>query len=463
MTAAPAIAKLPERTGLPWLSYIVLTLAFFVALHDPVRSYSIHDDYLPSEDILQRDASEGNAKRQIGFLMVGGMGALMLVLPGRRSIQMNGFLAGLILFFGAWLVLSVTWADERALTARRIVVIATLTVGALGVATRMSPREIVLFVLLSSMVYLLAGIASEIALGSFTPTADRYRFAGTIHPNNQGVNCSLIVLAAIAATQTEKKWRWFYAWCAAFAMVFLLLTKSRTSLLSFIVTLALYLILVYAGSPKFMFALCVALTGLFTILLLANDAILPALQHVLLLGRTDQDIEGAKALTGRLPLWEQLIEYASARPVQGYGYGSFFTVERIREITARQGWPIAECHNVFLEVLMGLGLVGMTTYLLIQIMGVRRSVKYFRATRDPRFAFLGSLLMLGIVGGMTESTLLVPTMQTFVQFLTLAYFGFQALPEPLRVHVTHNETRKFSRPPLRDPRGRIVPFPAEHA
>lgn len=452
-----------DYARLPWATFALLTTAFFIALHDPVRSYSIHDDYLPSEDTLQHDAAQGNAKRQIGFLMVGGFGVLMLALPGRRGIQMNGFLAGLIVFFGVWMLMSVLWADQRALTARRLVVIATLSLGAIGVAARMSPREIMLFVLFSSVCYLFAGIASEIVLGSFTPTADRYRFAGTIHPNNQGVNCSLIVLAAVAALQTEKRWRALYAACAALAFFFLIMTKSRTSLLSFLVTIALYLVLVYAGSPRFAFATCAAITGALAIVLVCSGSLLPALQKGILLGRTDQDIDGALALTGRLPLWEQLLEYAAARPIQGYGYGSFFTVEHIREITARQGWPIAECHNVFLEVLMGLGIVGVSAYALIQIVGIARSVTYFRATRDARYAFLGGLLLLGVVGGMTESTLLVPTMQTFVQFLTLAYFGFQALPEPLRIRLDQFETGKFSAPKVLDPLKRIVPFPAEHA
>lgn len=460
---SPTVLHTPERTGLPWFMYILLTVAFFIALHDPVRSYSIHDDYLPSEDKLQKDASDGNAKRQIGFLMVGGFGALMIAMPGRRPMQMNGFLAGLIVFFVGWLLLSVFWADEWALTARRTVVIATLSFGAIGVACRMGPREMLFLVLFSSTCYLIAGVASEIAIGSFTPTTDRYRFAGTIHPNNQGVNCSFVVLSAIAAFQTEKRWRGLYAALACVALFFLIMTKSRTSLLSFLVTLALYLILVYAGSPRFLFACSAAITGVLAVVLLASGSLAPLLQKGILLGRTDQDLDGAMALTGRLPLWEQLIEYAAARPLQGYGYGSFFTVDHIREITARQGWPIAECHNVFLEVLMGLGIVGVTTYALIQIVGLSRSVKYFRATGDARFAFLGGLLLLGVVGGMTESTLLVPTMQTFVQFLTLGYLGFQALPEPLRIKFARFETGKFSAPRILDPAGRVVPFPTEHA
>lgn len=437
-----------RRRRLPWFTFVVFTLAFFIALHDASRSFSIEGDYLPSEDTLKKHASEGNARRQIGFVMAGAFGVLLLIRPDRRPLVMNGFLAALILFFLTWMVLSISWADERALTARRLVVIAMLALGALGVATQMTPREITLFVLFCSMAYLIAGIASEVALGTFTPSAERYRFSGTIHPNNQGVNCSLILLSSAAAAQSEKRWRKLFVCCAGAAMVFLLLTKSRTSLLSFLITFGAYCILVYGRSRHFAYVCSLLITAGLLAALLANGTIMPALEHGILLGRDDQDLSGAMSLTGRLPLWQNLLEYAAERPIQGYGYGSFFTLQHIREITATQGWPIAECHSVFLEVLMGLGIVGVTSYTLIQFIGIGRSVRYFRITRDPNQAFLGSLLILGVVGGLAESTLLVPTMQTFVQFMTLAYFAFQAAPEAVRKHVAAADQRKFSSPPI---------------
>ena len=189
------------------------------------------------------------------------------------------------------------------------------------------------------------------------------------------------------------------------------------------------------------------------VIIFARDTLATLLTNTVLLGRTDQDISGALTLTGRLPLWQNLLEYAARRPIQGYGYGSFFTVEHIREISARQGWPIAECHSVFLEVLLGLGIVGVSAYAVIQFLGLARTVSYFRITNDPRYAMLGSLLLLGIVGGLAESTLLVPTMQTFVQFLTLAQLAFLA-PSPEIASLLHSRARgKFSAPT-------IYPFPA---
>jgi O-antigen ligase len=358
----------------------------------------------------------------------------------------NGALASLMLFFLIWILLSVTWADERALSARRLVVIATLCSGALAVACTLTPREIMLFVLFSSFIYLLSGVASEVALGTFTPAAERYRFSGTLHPNNQGVNCSLIVLASLTASQMEKRWKPVYLACAGFAFIFLMLTKSRTSLLAFLVTFAVYAFLVYGKSRRFFYVGTLGVTALLFILLVESDLVAPALERGMLMGRTDQDISGTMSLTGRLPLWQNLLEYAEAKPFQGYGYGSFFTVDHIREISDRQGWPIAECHSVFLEVLLGLGLVGLLAYTVIQFIGMARAAQYFHATQDPHYAFLGGLLLLGVVGGLSESTLLVPTMQTFVQFITLAYFGFVTAPEAVQARARIRDRRRFSAP-----------------
>lgn len=433
MTVSEAVVE--SGSALPWAAFLLLTLAFFIALHDPTRSRSIQDDYLPDESTLQKNASEGNTKRQVGFLMAGAFGLLVLASPLRRKVQMNGFFSLLVVFFLAWLMLSVVWADDRAITFRRLIVIGMLCLGALAVAVRMSPREIVLFVFFSSMVYLLAGIASEVALGTFSPALERYRFAGTIHPNNQGVNCSLLLLAALAAAHTEKRWRYFFLASSLLPFVFLVLTKSRTSLGSFLITLALYLALVYGRSRAFLFCCSLGITLGLAVLLVGQESFMPMVEEAVLLGRTDQDIGGAMNLTGRLPLWQTLLEYSAERPLQGYGYGSFFTVKHIQEISAKQGWPIAECHSVFLEVLLGIGLVGLVSYCLIQILGVSRSLSYFRHTGDVSYAFLTGLLLLGIVGGIAESTLLVPTMQTFVQFITIAALAFQAPPEAVRKHL----------------------------
>jgi O-antigen ligase len=415
----------PAESTIPWFAFALLTVAFFIALHDPTRSLSISDDYMPNEETIQKNVSEGNSKRQIGFLIAGAFGALVMVSPRRRKVEINGVIAVLVIFFLAWLMMSVLWAEDRSITFRRLIVIAILCTGALAVAVRMNLRDIMLLVFWSSIVYLLVGILSEIAMGSFNLTHESYRFAGTIHPNNQGINCSLIVLSAVGLAHRLPRWRAFFIAAALLGFAFLVLTKSRTSMGSMLLALFLYLFIAYRNSKPALFIACATTTLGLIILFVGQDALMPTIEKVVLLGRGDQDMGGAMNLTGRLPLWQHLMEYAAHRPFHGYGYGSFFTVKHIEEITARQDWPIAECHSVFLEVLMGLGLVGVVTYTLVQFMAMRHSLVYFNRSGDHGYLFLFALLTYGFVGGMAESTLLVPTMQTFVHFIAIAFLSFQ--------------------------------------
>lgn len=416
---------------LPWLIIVVVTAAFFVAVHEPTRSRLVQEMYQTDEATMQKNVAEGTLQRQIGFLVLGGMGVLVLLSPFRRRITLNGSLAWLVVFFLVWMMLSVAWADEPGITTRRLIVIVMFCVGSAAVAACMSVRQVVLLVFFSSMAYLLIGIAAEVLLGNFNPGGDIYRFSGTLHPNIQGINCGLLILAAITAAHTEKKNRAFYLASCAFAFAFLFLTGSRTSLFTLLGTLLVHLTIVHWRSKLAWFSASAATTAFLTVFLLGQSRFLPALEKLVLMGRTDQDLSGAKNLTGRLPLWEQLLEYASHRPIQGYGYGSFFTVERIQELSARQHWAIASCHNVFLEVLMGLGVVGVASYALIQFIALFRSLRYYRDSNDQGYVLFTSVMVMGVVSGLAESTLLVPTMQTFVQFAVIAVLALQPPPVPM--------------------------------
>ena len=445
----------PAETTIPWFAFALLTLAFFIALHDPTRSLSITDDYMPNEETIQKNVSEGNSKRQVGFLIAGAFGALVMVSPRRRKVEINGVIAVLVIFFLAWLMMSVLWADDRSITFRRLIVIAILCIGSLAVAVRMNLRDIMLLVFWSSTAYLVIGILSEIAMGSFNLTHESYRFAGTIHPNNQGINCSLIVLSAVGLAHKLPRWRAFFIAAAVFGLAFLVLTKSRTSMGSMLFALFLYLFVAYRNSKPALFIGCAATTIGLIILFLGQDALMPTIEKVVLLGRSDQDMGGAMNLTGRLPLWQHLLEYAAHRPFHGYGYGSFFTVKHIEEITARQDWPIAECHSVFLEVLMGLGLVGVISYTLVQFLAMRHSLVYFGRSGDHGYLFLFALLTYGFVGGLAESTLLVPTMQTFVHFIAIAFLSFQ-----LNDAVAHDTVPTLDSPSIPRPlSGTLRPAP----
>ena len=436
-----------------WVMIIVLTVAFFIAFLDPLskRVVSIENDYQLSVETQQQLSADGSTRRQVGLLLAGGFGVLLLAYVDRRHFTMNGVLAYAMVFLMAWMALSVSWSDQPPLTVRRVIVMAMLFVAAVAVALRMEPREILLFVLFSSTCYLLFGIGVEFAVGSFRPWIEKYRFSGSMHPNNQGMNCSLMLLSAVVAVLTEKRLRPLYFSLAVLATAALLFTKSRTSLVSLAVPLAVYLFLVYKGSRHFVYVCFLLLTIATSTVLIGGDALADAAMGGVLLGRSDQDISGLMTLTGRLPLWKNLLEYVADRPIQGYGYGSFFTVERLGDISARQGWAISQCHSVFLEILVGLGVVGVAAYVLVQFLSISRSIRYFLLTQEARYAYFGTILFMGVVGGIAESTLLVPKMPTFVQFVVLAYLAFRTPPDAVRIEDSTSDGSKFSNPVVQFP------------
>lgn len=87
------------------------------------------------------------------------------------------------------------------------------------------------------------------------------------------------------------------------------------------------------------------------------------------------------SLTGRVPMWLAVLrEYVSRRPILGYGLGAFWNLEANRmEVRALAGWPypVAIGDNGWLDVLLGLGAVGLGTFVLLQLhmllQGIRRA------------------------------------------------------------------------------------------
>ena len=162
------------------------------------------------------------------------------MLQRRSRLKINGLLGWLILFYLVWAFSSLVWAEDIALTFRKLIVLAMLCLGALAVSKRFSLRDIIWFAFFSTSLYLIIGIIAEIALGTFHPFFVSYRFAGTLHPNSQGINCIVLLLAAVCLAGSTMRGHKFFLICALIALVFLVLTKSRTAFASAMLALFAY-------------------------------------------------------------------------------------------------------------------------------------------------------------------------------------------------------------------------------
>jgi O-antigen ligase len=296
-----------------------------------------------------------------------------------------------------------------------------LCLGALAVSKSFSLRNIIFFVILSTGFYLLIGITAEIALGTFRPFATGYRFAGTIHPSSQGVNCALLLLSSITAFQSVKRGRILFLVCMLIGFVFLILTKSRTSFTSAMLALFVYWALSSSTSSKITLILVVSLTFCLLILLF-GDAFFPAMRQGVLLGREDSSVY---TLNGRVSIWNECMEYAAQRPFLGYGYNSFWTLHHIREISDGQGWGVGVGHSIYLDLLLNLGCIGMITFVLIFILGIKKSVNYLKVSSNIGYAFLCALLVFCVLDGILETITIYPSSLMFLSMVILTRLGFQ--------------------------------------
>jgi O-antigen ligase len=330
-----------------------------------------------------------------------------------------------MLFFGGWAVLSLAWADDTALTFRRLVIFAILCLAAAAIARRFWLHEIVLLMFVCTALFLLIGVSAEIALGTFQPFTPDYRFAGTLHPNHQGINCALLVLSGVAAADTEKRRRVLFRALALLGLVFLVLTASRTAFAAGMLALAVYWVKESSRAAKV--AVSFGLGVVFCLLLLwfRADALGPALRNAALLGR----VQSADSFDGRTSIWGDVGHYIRQRPIIGWGYGGFWNERHLSEISDIEGWGVGGGHSSYVDCLVDLGLVGLAAYIFILLGGVAQSFANHRASRDPAFAFSGAFLIFCLADGLLESAMLEGTFLMFFSMTALIRLAFVYGPE----------------------------------
>jgi exopolysaccharide production protein ExoQ len=126
-------------------------------------------------------------------------------------------------------------------------------------------------------------------------------------------------------------------------------------------------------------------------------------------------------MTGRVGLWENLIELGSRRPWLGHGFGAVWILDSFREeIRQLAGWPsqplIAD--NGFFDIYLHLGILGVVIFSGGLILSTVRSLQY--AVRQKTLtAFFPLLVMIYAVSGSITFSLFVET-EVFVWFLIIA-------------------------------------------
>jgi exopolysaccharide production protein ExoQ len=385
----------------PWLLFLFVSVALFVIFHWPLAIRRTAENYNVSDEIVVAGA-EGQGVREVTLIALCAVAAISLVSrPTDSRLRINGALGWLILAFMAWALMSTMWAQDLQLTLKRLTSFVILCVFATALARRLSLRQILLWTFFTTALFFLVAITSEVVTGIFHPGAYGYRFSGIQHPNAEGVECALLAFSGLVAAKLEKQRKPLFVSFGLIGLFFLMLTASRTTLAGTALAFAAYTITV---SQKTTRTMVLPLAGILAslILLFAVAGIFQGLEQKLFPGRDDGG--GVESFAGRSSVWADLVPYIRERPVQGYGYGGFWTPAVRSVIADKEGWDVPDGHSTYVDYVLTLGAVGITLNVLCLFMGIGRAFSFYRRTRDPHFAFLAGILIFCVVDGFLESS-----------------------------------------------------------
>ena len=381
-------------------------------------------------------AKSGNLLNRVLVVLLASVGTFLLLKYWRR-FRPQPLLLTVFLGFLGWITASAAWSSDPGLSVRRVTSLLLLVVFSLGCTARMDASVLSLFFGLMPVAGIVPGILSEVHYGAFRPFGYDYRFEGAApHPNVQGVMLafSCILLSGVFSCSSGR--RKTVAGClAAVAFGFLMLTASRTSILSTILVLVLSksvdLISRHRRHLRVILALFIfMLSSLILVnLLVSAQQGRPAYQSLL---KSEHDEQDPTSFNGRLYLWQTCLHYALQRPVLGYGFGAFWSPDRIESVSEDQGWAIQQSHCAYIDELLAIGFPGLALYLACLAVALYSSIRY-SIKGHLIFASWAWLVVFIIIHDCTESVN-VSSHFTFLFFcvlqLSLALSPPPANPQP---------------------------------
>lgn len=394
------------QTTTAWTRLIVpavlLTSIFVLAEH--TLTISLNEHHAATQEEMEAWTAGGDTTRQLAFFSLGAIGLIYGIPFNLQRVDklLTFFWGGILL----WCLWTTFWAIDPWASARRVAVLLLWSVGALGFAIRFKADDIAKIVVIVVGLMIALGLFTELYLGTFNPLAEGYRFAGTVHPNTQAAGCGLLCLAAGALGLMPTKKHFPMIVMMAIGLLFLILTRSRTSLLAMAFGAGMLWVLSAGMRTKVLLGVATILstTSVLFVVVLTTPDFDQRLVNLALLGRQEQ----SDSLTGRLPLWEELRDYIERRPLHGYGYQAFWTADHIDAVSREMEWAITEAHSAYVDGILQIGLVGLLFVVALVIVALVRSYRMLLQTATPGIGWIYAGLIFGLVHAATESAMSLP-------------------------------------------------------
>jgi O-antigen ligase len=344
------------------------------------------------------------------FFALSVIGAAFIVFT--KKVNRDGLvIAAAMGAFVTWLIASLAWtpgvvyAGEKALESL-LVFWACAGAAVIIAADRARVRRFLTLILLIAVWF-----AVEAAI--FYATADKQwflRLAGTTYNQlgNTLVYGAVIATATLISVRGLGPFKWVMAALLPLFFFVLLIAGSRQSLLGLMGVLLLAAVMGFRAVPGIAFnRFQLTVWGLLLAAMVATVvAALSGESFTLRRAGLLLNLEGpGESIAGRLVLMSEAVDFWATAPVLGHGVGSFPILGGGADVRSHP-------HNIVLEILCELGLLGLVLFGAFLVFALRH-VKLHRLREDPLFRCVFLLAVFAFARAMvgpdlTENRMLYP-------------------------------------------------------
>jgi exopolysaccharide production protein ExoQ len=292
---------------------------------------------------------------------------------------------------------STFWSADPALTFRRSILFLAATLYATYLVMRFSLEQIIRLLAVMFVLSSLVNIAFILALPQYGIDAAGHLTGVFYQKNALGYVAAIAIPTLIVAARSYPPLRLVFLITIVLEIGLLWGSNSKTMLVATALPTALMVVYHgFRGRRTLRGAVIVSLLGstLLTIAFVtANIALLAKWLN--------KDV----SLTGRVPLWQNLLPIAMDKPYLGHGYGATFNgyFSPIHEVWIQNRWNPSHAHNALLQIWLEVGIFAVILFVVVYLTAIVRATKVVAIVPGAVGLWPLTLLTTSLMMSITES------------------------------------------------------------
>lgn len=337
--------------------------------------------------------------------------------------------------------ISLAWSPEPVISFKRAIqMVGVLLISLLVARSTLQGEDLLAKLCIPAGAFIAIGLASAVLTPATAFDVDHAMRAISSHKNTWGQFSLLSCLVFLFSWLRNTKQLWFLVIGLAPSFISLVLSKSTTSLLTFLLisgAVTVWMLLRYPGMLGKMILIAgvlVAALAFHGFLVFTGEWPLDALSRNLFKA-TGKD----SSLTGRTFLWELMYAEIAKHPWLGTGYGGFWTSTAGASaiLVSHLNWgPPVQAHSGFIDVVNELGALGALLMSVMALVHARNIWALLRSQHAIAGMLHGSLLVSVIIVNYAETSLLRTTHFWWVLY-SISIFEAHVLAQGLRPASAH--------------------------